>query len=117
MNAVQTILVRNVLQSIVNDRALYAYAYISLMLYHIPTGKEWRIHKDRIETYMYSAEFTFGALPPMNVSSRASAIREKRRWKEQLMEMNVYIPSEIRMAKRRLIERFANELGGDIELT
>ena len=67
MNELTYILYQNILQEMILERTIYTYAYLSVLLHYIPTGKQWKQQKNIILDHMENARFGFGELPFLNL--------------------------------------------------
>jgi hypothetical protein len=111
MDVLTYILYQNISQEIILERTIYTYAYLSVLLHYIPTGKQWKQQKETILEYIQSAKFGFGTLPILNLSNRMKALEERKKQMEFLNQIMEYFPHkkkwrEIRLAKQEITQTF-----------
>ena len=92
MNELTHILYQNIIQDMLFERIIYTYSYLSLLLYHIPTGKEWKQKKEFILNLIQSARFGFGNLPFLNISNRTTTLKERKKQMENLNRIIEFFP-------------------------
>ena len=102
MNDITQILYQNILQEFVLERTIYTYAYLSVLLYSIPSGKQWSYVKDLIIDYSRHTDFGYGCLPFLDVSTITKARLEKNKIKESLDLL--FEARSIRGGRRRMIQ-------------
>ena len=89
------------------ERSAYTYAFLSLLLRRYMTASEWLDHRDTIVASIEQFHMYGIRLPFLDVTSRTSAKREKRRWAkfyEELEEGQLARTSErIATARRNIL--------------
>ena len=92
------------------ERATYTYSFVSLMLRRFGTAEEWSHAKDTI--IMASEQFECGSirLPFLDMTSRAAAKKERRKWLttfRQLSEKEPRHSERVGVARRYILERLS----------
>ena len=92
------------------ERATYTYVFLSLMLRRFKNSEEWLRARDTI--IVASEQFEIGAtrLPFLDLTSRTTAKREKRKWStiyHELTDESVRNSLRIQSARRWILDRLA----------
>jgi hypothetical protein len=90
------------------ERATYTYTFLSLMLRRFYNANEWSKARDTI--IMASEQFETGTtrLPFLDLTSRATAKKEKKKWKDIFTELTgetVQNSSRVQSARRWILDR------------
>jgi hypothetical protein len=89
------------------ERAAYTYAFLSILLKRFDTSTKWRTSRDTLVSAMEQFEIGTIRLPFIDLTSRTTARREKRKWSSiytQLTEEDPRSSTRITSARRRIIE-------------
>jgi hypothetical protein len=93
-------------QETVLERASYTYAFLHQILKTYQTKQDWKRSRDAILAAAEQFELGMVRLPFLDLTTRTTAIREKRRWRqtfEQLSEESVRTSIRIQSARRQLL--------------
>ena len=89
------------------ERAAYTYAFVSILLKRFDSSRKWRASRDALVAAMEQFEIGTIRLPFIDLTSRSTARREKRKWASifaQLAEEHPRSSTRIASARRRIIE-------------
>jgi hypothetical protein len=90
------------------ERAAYTYTFLSLMLRRFYNSREWLRARDTI--IIASEQFETGTtrLPFLDLTSRTTAKKEKKKWMDIFMELTgetVQNSARIQSARRWILDR------------
>jgi hypothetical protein len=89
------------------ERAAYTYAFLSILLKRFDTSRKWHISRDALIAAMEQFELGTIRLPFIDLTSRSTAKREKRKWAEIYVQVADEYPrhaERVASARRRIIE-------------
>jgi hypothetical protein len=89
------------------ERAAYAYAFISILLKRFDTSRKWYASRDALIAAMEQFELGTIRLPFIDLTSRTTAKREKRKWSDIYRQLTDEYPrasERVASARRRIIE-------------
>jgi hypothetical protein len=89
------------------ERAAYTIAFLSILLKRYDTSRKWYESRDALIAAMEQFELGSIRLPFIDLTSRTTAKREKRKWTqlyEQIAEEHPRNSEHVRSARRRIIE-------------
>ena len=89
------------------ERTAYTYAFLSILLKRFDTSTKWRTSRDALIAAMEQFEIGTIRLPFIDLTSRSTARREKRKWATMYVELTDEYPrssERVISARRRIIE-------------